>query len=166
MNNFKFFGIRNHEVKNLMKIFQIPKKIVFEREEEAAINKEIEQNKDILQERVNPKNVIEMMESGLAASSLAGLAEIKLETGDLQSAFSCCIKSLALFDSHELNWVLLAKILAIHGALGASKKCLDYAQKVHEANGKAQPELLEKDYEEHWLHRNNQVIDIIDKGKR
>lgn len=165
MKRLKFFGIRNHEVKNLMKVFQIPKEIVFEKEEEAAISKELEQNKDILKEKVNSKDVIEMMESGFAASGLAGLAEIKLETGNLQSAFYCCIKSLALFDSYELNWVLLAKLLAMHGALSASQKCLDYAQKVHEANGKVQPELLEKDYEENWLYRKNQVIDIIDKGK-
>ena len=162
----KFFGQGNPEVRNLLKVFQIPKNIVFEGEEEAAINHELEQNKDILRERVNPKNVIEMMESGLAASSLARLAETKLGAGDLKAAFSCCIKSLALFDSYECNWVLLAEILATHGALVASRRSLDFAQKVHEANGKAQPELLETTYEEIWQNKKKRVLDIIDKEKR
>lgn len=166
MKKMKLFGQGNPEVRKLLKVFKIPNNFDFDEEEVGAIKNELEQHAEILREKVYPKGVMEMMESGFAASSLAGLAEMKLETGDLAAAFHCCIKSLALFDSYECNWVLLAEILVKHGAIGASRNCLDFAQKVHEANGKAQPELLETTYEEIWQDKKKRVLDIIDKKQR
>jgi len=166
VKKMKLFGQGNPEVRKLLKVFKIPKNFDFDEEEVDAIKNELEQHAEILRERVYPKGVMEMMESSFAASSLARLAEMKLGVGDLGAAFHCCIKSLALFDSYECNWVLLAEILATHGAFVASRRGLDFAQKVHEANGEEQPELLETIYEEIWQDKKKRVLDIIDKKQR
>ena len=162
MRKLNFFGTQNHEVKNLIKVFKMPKNIVFDSEEEEAINNEFESHTEDF--KGLPTNVRELTESGFAATSLINLSQRKLEKKDFEGAFSACIKSLALFDLYESSWLLLAEILAEYGSLEAAKQGVDYAQKIHEKNWNtsSQPELLGMTGEEWWQAKKEHVLDIIE----
>lgn len=165
MGRIKLFGKNNKEVKNLLKLFQIPKNFDLSEEEDAEINSEMGQNLDKLQDNTNDLNVREMIISGYAAMALANLSREKLSQGDLKAAFSSCIKSLALFDLYENNWVLLAELLATHGALNAAIGALQYAQELHIKNGKEQPELLSDNNQNLWEAEIKRIVGIMEHKK-
>lgn len=163
MNNIKFFGKENPEVKKLLEISKAPNNIVLDIEELDAINNELQQNTFMFQDREYPIDVREMMESMLAALALQRLSKRKLESGDLRSAHICCVKSLALCDSYEDTWLLQAEIMAKHGSTVASKYMLNIAQRLHEQNriGRKEIEFGELNEEQDWQKQKKRVLGML-----
>jgi len=130
--------LRRRERADIPPLVEPPKggePIVFDEEEQRAIDKEIKYQYDnFYKDRIFPKDVAETLQSGFAARALREIAKSKLSRGDLKGAASTCIKLLGLSAIYEGDWLLLAEIFAEHGDIVRSKGFLDTAKKVHRRN--------------------------------
>jgi len=134
--------------------------IVFDEEEQRAIDREIKYQYDnYYKDKIFPKDVAEEMQNAFASEALKKLAKSKLSSGDLKGAASTCMKSLGLFPKYEGNWLLLAEIFAEHGDVARSIGFLGIAKSVHERN-KTETEKI-PGFESVWKNNVQRVRDII-----
>ena len=136
--------------------------IVFDEDEQRAIDRELKRHEKSFKGRIFSKDVAETIENGLASEALMELAKSKLHSGDLKGAASTCIKSLGLFSKYEGGWLLLAEIFAEHGDIVRSRGFLDKAKEVHKKN----KNIHEKNFEPVWKNNVQRVQDIIRSKQR
>lgn len=134
--------------------------IVFDEEEQQAIDKEVQRRiETVSQGNVLPTKVIETLSVGFAADALRNVVQWRIYRNDLKGAASTCMKLLGISLERSGDWLLLAKILALHGDTVRSGHFLDVAKKEHRKCGET------KDTEAYWQGKVQEVEDII-KSKR
>lgn len=139
--------------------------IVFDEEEQRAIEKEIKYQYDnFYKDRIFPKDIAEKLQNGFAARALREIAKSKLSHGDLKGAASTCIKLLGLSAIYEGDWLLLAEIFAKYGDTERARGFIETAKKVHKKNKTVDTDTPE--FESVWKNMVNKVQQIIKSKKK
>ncbi len=103
--------------------------IVFDGEEQQAIDKEIKYQYDnYYKDKIFPKDIAETVSKVFAADGLRKVVKSRLNSSDLKGAASTCLKLLGISIEPSNDWLLLAKIFALHGDIVRSKGLLDNAK--------------------------------------
>ena len=139
--------------------------IVFDEEEQQTIDEEVQKQLDYLKHdsggRVFPREVTETLSIGFAADALRNVVQRRIYHSDLKGAASTCMKLLGISVERSGDWLLLAKILALHGDIASSRHFLNVAKKERSKYGGT------KDTKAYWQSRLQDVEDIIkSKGSK
>jgi len=130
--------------------------IVFDEEEQKAIDKEVQRRLEVVsQGKVLPNNVTETLSIGFATDALRNVVQRKIYHKDLKGATSTCMKLLGISIERSGDWVLLAKILALHGDTVRSRHFLNVAKKERRKYGET------KDTKAYWQSKVQDVEGII-----
>jgi len=153
------------ELPEIPPLVEVPKggePIVFDEEEQQAIDGEVQRRLEaVSQGKVFPAKVIETLSMGFAADALRNVVQRRIYNNDLKGAASACMKLLGISLERSGDWLLLAKILAIHGDIARSKHFINVAKKERNKYGET------KDTKAYWQSKIQDVEDIIkSKGIR
>jgi hypothetical protein len=123
---------RRQKLPSMPPLVEAPKggePIVFDGEEQQSIDKEIKRQYDnILKDKIIPEVVAEPVNKVFAADGLRKVVQSRLNSGDLKGAASTCLKLLGISIEPSNDWLLLAKIFALHGDVVRAKGFLDNAK--------------------------------------
>lgn len=136
--------------------------IVFDEEEQQAIDEEVQRRLEtVSQGKVLPAKVTETLSAGFAADALRNVVQRRIYRSDLKGAASTCMKLVGISIERSEDWLLLAKILALHGDIVRSKHFINVAKTERRKYGET------KDTKAYWQSRVQDVEDIIkSKGSK
>ena len=130
--------------------------IVFDEEEQQAIDKEVQRRLEaVSQGKTFPAAVTETLSKGFAADALRNVVQWRINRSDLKSAASTCMKLLGISIIPSNDWLLLAKILALYGDTVRSRHFINVAEKERRKYGET------KDTKAYWERSVQDVEDII-----
>lgn len=133
--------------------------IVFDGEEQQAIDKEVQRRLEYLRHdsggKIFPAEVIETLSAGFAADALRNVVQWRILRSDLKGAASTCMKLLGISIERSGDWLLLAKILALHGDIARSKHFIEVAKKERRKYGET------KETRAYWDGKVQDVENII-----
>ncbi len=142
--------LRRRQAPDMPPLVEAPKggePIIFDEEEQLAIDKEIKYQFDTFhKDKIYPDIIAEPLSKTFAADGLRKVVNSRLHSGDFKGAASTCMKLLGISIIPHPDWLLLAKIFALYGDTVRSKGFLDNAKKTRKQHMKKymEPELLEQ----------------------
>ncbi|MFC2033814.1 hypothetical protein ACFLTT_00200 [Chloroflexota bacterium] len=137
--------------------------IIFDDEEQSAIDNKIKHEFDTQFQNV-PKEAAEILSQEFAADALRNITQLRLSRNDLKGAASSNIKVLGTTPVIKpSDWLLLAKIFALHGDSIRAKSFISEANNTHKESG---IDKIDSYVKEGWKIRIAEVTNIIDAIQR
>jgi hypothetical protein len=154
--------LMKRQMPELLPLIEAPKggePIVFDEEEQQAIDENVQRQLDYLKHdsggRIFPREVTETLSIGFAVDALRNVVQRRTYHSDLKGAASTCMKLLGISVERSGDWLLLAKILALYGDAVRSRHFLNVAKKERRKYGET------KDTKAYWQSKLRDVEDII-----
>ena len=130
--------------------------IVFDEEEQQVIDEEVQRRLEtVSQGKVFPAKVVETLSVGFTADALRNVVQRRIYHNDLKGAASTCMKLLGISLERSDDWLLLAKVLALHGDIARSRHFLSVAKKERRKYGET------KDTKAYWQSKVQDIENII-----
>lgn len=160
-----FFSKRQSpDMSPLVEVPKAGEPMVFDEEEQKAIDGEIQRRLDYLKHdsggKVFPKEVSETLSQGFAVDALRNVVQRRIYQDDLKGAASTCMKLLGIaLEIMPNDWLILAKIFALHGD---SKRANNFIAQANKTFRKLRFDKMGDYSNEGWKIQVQEVMNIID----
>lgn len=160
--------LRRRQSPDIPPLVEAPKAgepIVFDEEEQLAIDKEIKYQFDnLFKDKVFPDAVTNTLSKGFAADGLRKVVKLRLHSNDLKGAASTSMKLLGIsLEIMPSDWLILAKIFALHGD---SIRANNFIAEANKTFKKFRFDKLGNYSNEGWKIQVQEVMNIIDSIQR